>query len=118
MLGETRCFYWRSLRFDAQSIWLLSCDCRAQREAQVFWRNQRERVEETLAAIDAGLTPIVCVAECEKENVETVLAEQFARSISMLSRAQFAKIVISYKPIWAIGTGQTAPPEAAAAAHR
>jgi len=83
-----------------------------------FGETNESVLKKTLAAIDAGLTPIVCVAECEKENVETVLAEQFARSISMLSRAQFAKIVISYKPLWAIGTGQTAPPEAAAAAHR
>jgi triosephosphate isomerase len=75
-------------------------------------------LKKIVAAIDAGLTPIVCVGECEKENVETVLAEQFERSISKLSRAQFAKTVIAYEPVWAIGAGQAAAPEAAAAAHR
>jgi triosephosphate isomerase len=31
---------------------------------------------------------------------------------------QFAKIVIAYEPVWAIGTGKTATPELAASAHR
>ena len=35
-----------------------------------------------------------------------------------LSEAQFAKIVIAYEPVWAIGTGKTATPEIAADAHR
>jgi len=58
------------------------------------------------------------LGECEKENAETVLAERFERSISTLSRAQFAKTVIAYEPVWAIGAGQAAAPEAGAAAPR
>ncbi len=74
-------------------------------------------LEKTIAAIDAGLTPIVCVGECEKKNAGKALMEQFRYAIAALSDEQFAKIVIAYEPVWAIGTGETATPEIAAAAH-
>ena len=35
-----------------------------------------------------------------------------------LTAEQFAKIVIAYEPVWAIGTGKTATPDIAADAHR
>src|SRR5262249_42101155 len=43
---------------------------------------------------------------------------QFQKGIAGLSEQQFAKIVIAYEPVWAIGTGKTATPEIAADAHR
>jgi triosephosphate isomerase len=75
-------------------------------------------LDKTVAAIDAGLTPIVCVGEREKKNAEKVLMDQFRYAIAALSDEQFARIVIAYEPVWAIGTGETATPETAAAAHR
>ena len=47
-----------------------------------------------------------------------MLAGQFQKGIAGLTEPQFAKIVIAYEPVWAIGTGQTATPEMAADAHR
>ncbi len=47
-----------------------------------------------------------------------MLIGQFHKGIARLDRAQFAKIVIAYEPVWAIGTGKTATPEIAADAHR
>jgi triosephosphate isomerase len=41
--------------------------------------------------------------------------EQFRYAIAALSDEQFARIVIAYEPVWAIGTGETATPETAAA---
>ena len=35
-----------------------------------------------------------------------------------LTPEQFAKISIAYEPVWAIGTGKTATPQIAAAAHK
>ena len=79
-------------------------------------------VRKTQAALEYGLTPIVCVGERLEEResgrTEDVLAEQFDGGIAPLTPEQFAKIVIAYEPVWAIGTGKTATPQIAADAHR
>jgi triosephosphate isomerase len=74
-------------------------------------------LKKTIAALEAGLTPIVCVGEHDEKDVEEVLAGQFQKGIGGLSDIQFAAIVIGYEPIWAIGDGKTATPEEAAHAH-
>jgi len=89
---------------------------------QYFCETDETVLKRTQAALEAGLTPIVCVGERleEREAGETaaVLARQFAGGIAGLMPQQFAKIVIAYEPVWAIGTGKTATPEIAADAHR
>ncbi len=75
-------------------------------------------LKKVVAALDAALVPIVCIGEHDKTRVEAVLEEQFQLGIASLSTEQFAKIIIAYEPIWAIGAGTTDTPEAAAAAHR
>jgi len=78
-------------------------------------------LKKTMAAIEAGLKPIVCVGERLEEReagaTETVLAAQFTQGIAPLDSSQFAHIAIAYEPVWAIGTGKTATPEIAEAAH-
>ena len=74
--------------------------------------------KKVLAALNAALVPIVCLGEQDKTKVEPVLEEQFRLGIAPLSSEQFAKIIIAYEPIWAIGAGKTDTPEGAAAAHR
>jgi len=89
---------------------------------QYFGETDATVLKRTLAALEYGLTPIVCVGERledrEGGRMEDVLKTQFAGGIAGLSEPQFAKIVIAYEPVWAIGTGRTATPEIAAAAHR
>jgi triosephosphate isomerase len=79
-------------------------------------------LKKTQAALAAGLTPIVCVGERLEEHkagkTNEVLVKQFAGGAAGLTEEQFAKIVVAYEPVWAIGTGQTATPEIAASAHR
>lgn len=74
-----------------------------------------------LAALSAGLTPIVCVGEllAEREAGKTgeVIRRQFEGSLAGITADQMRKIVIAYEPVWAIGTGKVASPEQAQEVH-
>lgn len=92
-------------------------------ERRQYFHETNETVSKrTVAALEAGLTPIVCVgetlAERESGQTEAVLMRQFAEGIAGLTPGQFDRIIIAYEPVWAIGTGRTATPEMAADAHR
>jgi triosephosphate isomerase (TIM) len=75
----------------------------------------------TLAAIQGGLCPIVCVGETldEREGNRTleVLDRQVKAGLDGLSAEQVADLVLAYEPVWAIGTGRNATPEQAGEAH-
>jgi triosephosphate isomerase len=89
---------------------------------QYFGETDETVLKRTQAALDFGLSPIVCIGERidEREGgrTEAVLTTQFQNGIAGLTEQQFARIVIAYEPVWAIGTGKTATPEMAADAHR
>ena len=89
---------------------------------QYFGETNATVLKRTRAALELGLTPIVCVGERLEERegglTEELLKIQFAEGIAGLTEHQFAKIAIAYEPVWAIGTGKTATPEIAADAHR
>jgi triosephosphate isomerase (TIM) len=74
-----------------------------------------------LAAIGAGLTPIVCVGETleERERDETlaVLDRQIKSGLDGVSGDQIAALVIAYEPVWAIGTGRNATAAQAGEVH-
>ena len=91
-------------------------------ERRQFFGETNETVNKRLkAALAAGLIPIVCVGELleerEDNKTETVLAEQIRVGLDGISAEEAAKIVIAYEPVWAIGTGKTATPDMAQAAH-
>jgi triosephosphate isomerase (TIM) len=89
---------------------------------QYFGETNETVLKRTVAALEAELTPIVCVGERleerESKRTDAVLQEQFSQGIAGLAADQFARIVIAYEPVWAIGTGKTATPDMAADAHR
>ncbi len=89
---------------------------------QYFHETDETVLKRTLAALECGLKPIVCVGERLEEresgNTEAVLKTQFDGGIAALTPEQFAKVTIAYEPVWAIGTGKTATPDMAADAHR
>ena len=88
---------------------------------QYFGETDATVNKRTVAALEAGLTPIVCVGELlehrDAGHTSIVLEQQFAGGIAPLTREQFSRIVIAYEPVWAIGTGKTATPVMAAEAH-
>lgn len=76
--------------------------------------------KKALAALAAGLTPIVCVGEtlAEREAGQTfVVVRNQLDAVLALVGERFNEIVIAYEPVWAIGTGKTATPEMAQEVH-
>ena len=68
-------------------------------------------------ALDAGLTPILCVGETEEERergeTERKLRHQVQEGLEKVPAEQLPGVVVAYEPIWAIGTGRVATPEQA-----
>jgi len=82
---------------------------------QYFGETDETVNKRTLAVLENGLTPIVCVGETlsERENGQTeqVLARQLETGLKGVE--DITKLVIAYEPVWAIGTGKTATDEQA-----
>jgi len=71
----------------------------------------------TLAAVAAGLTPIVCVGESKEQReagyTNALVTYQTQIALTGLTAEQAANVVVAYEPVWAIGTGLTATDEQA-----
>jgi triosephosphate isomerase len=77
--------------------------------------------QKALAALNAGLTPIVCVGETleqrEAEQTNAVVGKQLSAVLELLDGDAVERIVVAYEPVWAIGTGKTATPAMAQEVH-
>ena len=73
------------------------------------------------AALKAGLKPIFCIGETLEERNQNIhfdlIKAQLSEGIFHLSAEEFARTVIAYEPVWAIGTGVTATSEQAQEIH-
>jgi triosephosphate isomerase (TIM) len=73
-----------------------------------------------VAALNGGLTPIVCLGETLAERdagqTQTVVGRQFDAVMTVLG-GRMAEVAVAYEPVWAIGTGCTASPAEAQAVH-
>ena len=86
----------------------------------VFGETDHETSLKVLAAHRHGLVPVLCVGETLAERragrVEEVVLRQLAAALDDLS-SDGERFLLAYEPVWAIGTGETATAEDAAAAH-
>ena len=67
------------------------------------------------AALEANITPIICVGETLEQResgvTDAIVSKQTVAALAGFSAEDVAKSVIAYEPIWAIGTGKTATSE-------
>lgn len=88
---------------------------------EYFNESNKELAAKLDLALANELIPIFCCGEPleirEKEQHFEYVKQQLTESLFHLSEADFAKIVIAYEPIWAIGTGKTATAEQAQEMH-
>jgi triosephosphate isomerase len=84
---------------------------------QRFGETDRAVAQKVAAALEAGLTPILCVGETEEERLagdtERKLRHQVQEGLERVPKARLGEVAIAYEPIWAIGTGQVATAEQA-----
>lgn len=88
---------------------------------EYFAESNEQLTEKVKLALENGLTPIFCCGEPleirEAGTHEAYVKDQLTESLFGLSEEDFAKIVIAYEPIWAIGTGKTASSDQAQEMH-
>lgn len=72
-----------------------------------------------LAAVNAGLTVILCVGETDSQReigtTEEIIRTQIKGALFGVPREMMSSIIIAYEPVWAIGTGKTATADQAQA---
>jgi len=87
----------------------------------IFGESDDVVARKTRAAVDNGLTPILCVGETlpERESSLTleVVERQLERALRALTPDEASRAVVAYEPVWAIGTGRTATPAQAQEVH-
>ena len=87
----------------------------------LFGETSRAVSRKAAAALEAGLTPIVCLGEHlsqrESGRTEEVIGSQFRQSLAGLTGDALSRTMIAYEPVWAIGTGRAATPEMAQDVH-
>lgn len=87
-------------------------------ERRTYFGDTDETVQKRMrAALDAGLTVILCVGEYltqrEQGVTNEVVAMQTKIALGGVSAEEMARVIIAYEPVWAIGTGRTATAEQA-----
>ncbi len=86
---------------------------------QLFGETDKTVARRAHHALDEGLRVIACVGETEEErdagDTETVLRLQVEAIRDAVGAHE--RLTLAYEPVWAIGTGKTATPEIAQAAH-
>ena len=86
---------------------------------QLFGETDEMVARRARAALEAGLGVIACVGETleQRESGDTDLVLKIQVEAIAFAAGEHENLVLAYEPVWAIGTGKTATPELAQAAH-
>ena len=87
---------------------------------QYHGENNAILVNKLNQALANGLTPIFCVGEVKEERENGTfkqVIEGQMEALYTLSAEDFAKVIVAYEPVWAIGTGLTATSDQAQEVH-
>jgi triosephosphate isomerase len=87
----------------------------------IFGETDAATATKTKLALDAGASAIVCIGESlperEADATLAVCTRQLQAVVDVLAPEQWARVVVAYEPVWAIGTGKVATKEQAQAVH-
>ncbi len=87
----------------------------------IYGENDAFINRKVLLALSEGMDVDLCIGETLEEReagkLEEVLSRQVEEGLKGVSAEQMQHITLAYEPVWAIGTGKTATPEDADAAH-
>lgn len=79
---------------------------------QYYNETDQEVNKKAIAALEKGVTPIVCVGESleqfEADETEKVVRTQVSQSLANIDPEVAKTLVVAYEPVWAIGTGKSA----------
>lgn len=88
----------------------------------IFKENDLDIAKKCAKLLPVGIIPVLCIGEtlAEREfgKTDEVVLRQLKTVVDYVGISSFAKVVIAYEPVWAIGTGKTATPEMAEAVHK
>lgn len=85
----------------------------------IFGENDKDIRNKVAAAIRNNIRPILCIGETawERSNGETndVINDQLVGALTNITSDELDQVIVSYEPVWAVGTGQNAKPTDVAA---
>jgi triosephosphate isomerase len=88
----------------------------------VFDETDAETADKVKRAAAHGLVPVLCVGEKIEEreagHTDAVCVRQLRAAFAGLPIETLRDAIVAYEPVWAIGTGRTATPQDASAAHQ
>ena len=102
---------------EVSAAMVASCGCKyvilGHSERRSYYGDTNEvLVEKVARALENNLEVIFCIGEVleerEAEKQNEVVKSQLENGVFQLSAEDFAKVVVAYEPVWAIGTGKTA----------
>ncbi|MGH7679001.1 MAG: triose-phosphate isomerase [Gemmatimonadaceae bacterium] len=87
----------------------------------VFGETDEATAKKCAVVLKHSLLPMLCVGEKieerERGETEAVILRQLRAGLSQVEKSELPRALIAYEPVWAIGTGKTATPADASAAH-